>query len=82
MLMITEIKGSDLPLEANMKRKTYRNFMIIANKLQREKGYNQQEAFDLSHKVFENVENDGAGRPAEFFYGMIVSKNDFEEARR
>ena len=65
-----------------MKRKTYRNFMIIANKLQREKGYNQQEAFDLSHKVFENVENDGSGRPAEFFYGMIVSKNDFEEARR
>ena len=65
-----------------MKRKTYRNFMIIANKLQREKGYSQQEAFDLSHKVFENVENDGAGRTAEFFYGMIVSKNDFEEARR
>lgn len=65
-----------------MKRKTYRNFMIIANKLQREKGYTQQEAFDLSHKVFENVENDGAGRTAEFFYGMIVSKNDFEEARK
>ena len=64
-----------------MKRKTYRNFMIIANKLQREKGYNQQESFDLSHKVFDNVENDGAGRTAEFFYGMIVSKNDFEEAR-
>ena len=65
-----------------MKRKTYRNFMIIANKLHREKGYNQKEAFDLSHKVFENVENDGAGRTAEFFYGMIVSKNDFEEVRR
>jgi hypothetical protein len=56
--------------------------MIIANKLQREKGYNQQEAFDLSHKVFDNVENDDAGRTAEFFYGMIVSKNDFEEARK
>ena len=65
-----------------MKRKTYRNFIIIANKLQREKGYPKQEAFDLAHKVFENVENDGAGRTAEFFYGMIVSKNDFEEARR
>ena len=80
--MITEIKGCDLPLEANMKRKTYRNFIIIANKLQREKGYPKQEAFDLAHKVFENVENDGAGRPAEFFYGMIVSKAEFEEARR
>ena len=65
-----------------MKRKTYRNFIIIANKLQREKGYPKQEAFDLAHKVFENVENDGSGRTAEFFYGMIVSKNDFEEARR
>ena len=63
-----------------MKRKTYRNFIIIANKLQREKGYPKQEAFDLAHKVFENVENDGAGRTAEFFYGMILSKNDFEEA--
>ena len=65
-----------------MKRKTYRNFIIIANKLQREKGYTKQEAFELAHKVFENVENDGAGRTAEFFYGMIVSKNDFEVARR
>ena len=64
-----------------MKRKTYRNFMIIANKLQRQKGYNQQEAFDLAHKVFENVENDGAGRTAEFFYGMIVSKTEYEEAK-
>ena len=65
-----------------MKRKTYRNLLIIANKLQREKGYNQQEAFDLSHKVFENVENDGAGRTAEFFYGMIVSKTEYEEAKQ
>ena len=65
-----------------MKRKAYRNFMIIANKLQKEKGYNQQEAFDLSHKVFENVENDSAGRTAEFFYGTIVSKSEYEEARR
>ena len=63
-----------------MKRKTYRNFMIIANKLQKEKGYNQQEAFDISHKIFENVENDGAGRTAEFFYRMIVSKEEYEEA--
>lgn len=61
-----------------MKRKTYRNFIIIANKLQREKGYSKQEAFDLAHKVFENVENDGAGRTAEFFYGMILSKAEFE----
>ena len=65
-----------------MRNKTYRNFMIIANKLQREKGYSQQEAFDLSHKVFENVENDGAGRTAEFFYGMIVSKTEYEEAKQ
>ena len=65
-----------------MKNKTYRNFMIIANKLQREKGYNQQEAFDLSNRVFENVENDSAGRTAEFFYGMIVSKPEYEEAKR
>lgn len=64
-----------------MKRKTYRNFIIIANKLQREKGYSQQEAFDLSHKVFDNVENDCAGRTAEFFYGMIVNKSEYEEAK-
>ena len=47
-----------------MKRKTYRNFIIIANKLQREEGYTKQEAFELAHKVIENVENDGAGRTA------------------
>jgi hypothetical protein len=56
--------------------------MIIANKLQREKGYHKQEAFDLAHKVFENVENDGAGRTAEFFYGMIVNKTEYEEAKQ
>ena len=41
-----------------MRNKTYRNFMIIANKLQREKGYSEKQAFELAHKVFENVEAD------------------------
>lgn len=62
-----------------MRNKTYRNFMIIANKLQREKGYNKEQAFELAHKVFENVEADKryGKRTAEHFYNMILSKREY-----
>ena len=61
-----------------MRNKTYRNFMIIANKLKREKGYNEKQAFELAHKVFENVEADKqyGRRTAEYFYNMILSNSE------
>jgi hypothetical protein len=52
--------------------------MIIKNKLMKEKGYNSEEAAKLTHLVFENTENDLAGRTAEYFYSMIISKAEYE----
>lgn len=62
-----------------MKRKTYRNFMIIKNKLIKEKGYTSEEASKLTHLIFESTENDDAGRTAEHFYSTVLSKAEFEE---
>ncbi len=59
-----------------MKRKTYRNFLIIMNNLQREKGYTKSEAEKLAHQIFSNLEAN-AGRTAEQFYNMILSKSDY-----
>lgn len=61
-----------------MKKKTYRNFLIIRNRLMNEKGYSPQEASDITHKIFENTHNDTAGRPAEHFFSMVLSKAEFE----
>jgi hypothetical protein len=62
----------------NIRRKTYHNFLIVRNKLMREKGYDPTEASELTHLIFENAENDGAGRSVEHFYDMVLSKTDYE----
>lgn len=59
-----------------MKRKTYRNFIIIMNKLQREKGYTRAEAEKLTQQIFDNLEAN-AGRTAEQFYNMVLSKAEY-----
>lgn len=64
-----------------MKRKTYRNFIIIMNKLMKEKGYDKDEASKLTHLVFENTEFDLAGRTAEYWYSRILSKAEYEAER-
>ena len=45
----------------------------------KEKGYSPDEASKLSHLVFENVfyDKDYGNRPAEYFYNMILSAEDF-----
>lgn len=62
-----------------IRNKTYRNFMIIKNKLVREKGYSPEEATKITHLIFENVLYDkGCGdRSAEYFYDMVISIKDF-----
>lgn len=60
-----------------MYRKTYHNFMIVANALMREKGYTFDEATKLTHNVFANVEAN-PGRHAEEFYRPIISKAEYE----
>ena len=62
-----------------IRNKTYRNFIIIRNKLMKEKGYSREEATKLSHLVFENVfdDKDYGNRPAEYFYNTILSAEEF-----
>lgn len=62
-----------------IKRKTYHNFLIIKNRLMREKGYDAATASKLTHLVFENVEGH-PGRTAEEFYNLILSKEEYEAA--
>ena len=64
---------------SKIRNKTYHNFLIIRNKLMREKGYTVAEATNLSHLIFENVFYDkGHGdRPAEFFYDLVVSAEEY-----
>lgn len=63
----------------NIKNKTYHNFLIIRNKLMREKGYTPEEASKLTHLIFENL-SCNQGRTAEEFYNLILSKEEFEAA--
>lgn len=62
-----------------IKNKTYRNFCIIWNKLQKVKGYEEEEARKLAHLVFENVENDKGrlDRDAEYFFNMILPADEY-----
>ena len=61
----------------SMKNKTYRNFLIVRNKLLKEKGYDVQEANKLSHLIFENYNLDST-RTIEWYYDRILSKAEFE----
>ena len=62
-----------------IRNKTYRNFIIIKNKLMKEKGYSPDEASKLTHHVFENVfyDKDYGNRSAEYFYNTILSAEEF-----
>jgi hypothetical protein len=61
-----------------MKNKTYRNFIIVMNKLMKEKGYGKDEAAKLTHMVFDNLESDCGYHSVQFWYDMIMSKADYE----
>lgn len=60
-----------------IKTKTYHNFLIIRNKLMREKGYSPKEAEQLTHYIFESL-SCNQGRTAEEFYNPILSKEEYE----
>lgn len=60
-----------------MKNKTYRNFIIVKNKLMKEKGYDKDEAAKLTHMVFDNFESDHGFHNIQFWYDMILSKADY-----
>ena len=62
-----------------IRNKTYHNFLIIRNKLIKEKGYTEEEATKITHTIFENVyyDKDRGNRPAEYFYGLITTANEY-----
>ena len=60
-----------------MKNKTYRNFLIVRNKLMTEKGYDPTTAADLTHLIFENLKAN-PGQNIKMFYDRILSKEEFE----
>lgn len=62
-----------------MRNKTYRNLMRVWNILQRDYHYEKEEALQLAHKVFENVEADKeyGNRTAEDFLAMILPAEEF-----
>lgn len=67
---------------STIRNKTYRNFMIIRNKLIKEKGYAPEEASKITHQIFENVwfDKDYGNRSADFFYDLIVSAKEYANA--
>ena len=62
-----------------MKRRTYKNFMLCMDVLQDVKHYSAAEAERLTRKVFDNVEADrGRGnRSAEYFMSQILPAEEF-----
>lgn len=42
------------------------------------KGYNRVEAEEMTHKVFDNVDNSQKSLTAEYFVSRILSKEEFE----
>lgn len=64
-----------------MKRRTYRNFMLVMDILQDVKHYTKSEAEPIARQIFDNVEDDkGHGdRSAEWFLSRIVTKEEWLE---
>lgn len=63
-----------------IKNKTYRNFLIVKNRIVKEKHYDETEASKLTHLVFDNYEQDkGYGNNSiEFFLDRILPKEEYE----
>lgn len=62
-----------------MKRRTYRNFMLVMDILQDQKHYTKPEAERIARQIFDDVEADkGRGdRSAEWFLSRIITKEEW-----
>ena len=60
-----------------MKNKTYHNFLIVRNKLLKEKGYGVQDANAIAHRIFENYYFDNT-RTVQDYYDRVLAREEFE----
>lgn len=62
-----------------MKRRTYKNFMLVMDILQDVKHYTHSESEIIARQIFDNVEEDkGKGnRDVEWFLVRIINKEDY-----
>ena len=56
-----------------MKRKTYRNFLIVKNLLMKEKGYDANESSLITHRIFENYELDSSRTIGDYYNRILTS---------
>ena len=63
-----------------IKRKTYRNFMYVMNRIQA-KGYTFEEAERMTHRVFDDYEAQPEGLGVLARVNMIIDKAEWENAR-
>ena len=61
-----------------MKKKTYHNFLIVRNKLMKEKGYEPREAEQITHRIFENYNHNNT-RTIQWYYDMVLTREEFEQ---
>ena len=61
-----------------MKKKTYHNFLIVRNKLMNEKGYAPRVAEQITHRIFENY-NNNTSRNIKWYYDMVLTREEFEQ---
>lgn len=60
-----------------IKRLTYRNFMVIMNRVIR-KGYSKEEAESITRGIFDKHEANPNGVSVEALERMIVSKEEYD----
>lgn len=60
-----------------MKKKTYRNFLIVRNKLMNEKGYDPRTSEQIAHRIFENYQLDNT-HSIQWYYDKVLTREEFE----
>lgn len=59
----------------NIKKKTYRNFLYVVRLIQN-KGYDMEEAVDIAHKIFDQVNEN---MTVERLVSRILTKEEYQQ---
>lgn len=60
----------------NIRRRTYNNFMYIVHTLQREKGYPENEAIQITRNIFDNSAVN-PGQSIWKFYDLVLTRKEY-----